>query len=243
MAERVRAGFLSAVIFGFLVTTFMPSPATAQYKDYTRELFEQQKRIQQQQQRQRYVPRNNTSRQRTNTNNLEYLRRLQRRQQLQQQQRQRQRNAAPATRTMRTQPAAPRQKPAGFDAKAAAEQWRQRRQQQNSRRGVRSTGKPTGITTNRARSAGRGATTGVTRRSGGGIEGEGVNDIRMRGVVGRKPTTSGQRYCGCRGADVLVYGAICYPAKGKSYKVGNFPWTPQCSQDAFRRATSNNGRR
>lgn len=243
MAERSRFGFLSSVLLGFLVTAFIPSSATAQYKDYTRELYEQQKRIQQQQQRQnrqRYVPRKNTSRQRTNTNNLEYLRRLQRRQQLQRQQQQR--KSAPA-RTTRTRQAAPRKKPAGFDAKAAAEQWRQRRQQQNSRRGVRSTGKPTGITTNRARSAGRGATTGVTRRSGGGIEGEGVNDIRMRGVVRRKPTASGQKYCGCRGADVLVYGAICYPARGKSYKAGNFRWTPQCSQDAFRRATRNSGRR
>ncbi|NKB22030.1 MAG: hypothetical protein GKS01_16200 [Alphaproteobacteria bacterium] len=160
-----------------------------------------------------------------------------RREQLQKRQRQQlrqQRRAAPRnTRTTRTpvRRPSPRKKAAGYDPKAAAEAWR-RRQQQKSRGKTRprSTGKPTGVTTNRARSAGRGSSTGVKRRGRGGIEAGNTDDIRMRGVVRRKSKPSNPKYCGCRGADILVYGAICHPGKGKTYKVGNFPWTPQCSQ-------------
>jgi hypothetical protein len=83
---HLKTGFLAAVLAGFLSTGLLPSSAMAQYSDYTRELVEQQKRIQQQrneqrrilqqqlnqQRQQRYVPPANQSRQRGNTNNSNY---------------------------------------------------------------------------------------------------------------------------------------------------------------------------
>jgi hypothetical protein len=198
--------------------------------------LQRQQKLQQQRKRQAERRRQQVKQQR-----LEQWRReqAQKRQRLQRQQ---QRRTSAPTRTTRTpvRRTAPRKKAAGYSPEAAAAEWRRRQKQRSQgKTRPRATGNPTGITTNRARTAGRGASTGTTRRGGGGIEAGGSDDIRMRGVVRRKPAPSNPKFCDCRGGDNAVYGAICYGAKG-TYRAGNFPWTPQCGQN---RITRTRGRR